>query len=47
MPSHEVVVRDVERDRGAVVLELLAEGVGEPREPAHAHPHAEVRAFHI
>jgi hypothetical protein len=29
------------------VLDLLGEGVGQPREPAHAHPHGEVLALDV
>src|ERR1035437_3028522 len=38
----EVVVHEVERDGRFEVLDLLREGVREPREPPHAHPHREV-----
>lgn len=39
---HEVVERAVQRDRVAVVLDLLAECVCQTGEPAHVHPHREV-----
>ena len=43
----EVVVHEVEGDRRDVVLQLLAEGVGQAREPPHAHPHGEVLPLHV
>jgi hypothetical protein len=45
MHAAEVVVHEVEGCRCRVVLNLLAEGVGQAREPAHVHPHREVLAF--
>jgi hypothetical protein len=36
----------VKRHGGLVVLDLLAESIGQPSEPPHAHPHREVLALH-
>lgn len=47
MPPHEVVVGEVERHGGAVVPQLLGEGVGQPGHPADGHPHREVLALHV
>jgi len=38
----EVVEHEVKRHRMPVVVDLLREGVGKPREPSHGHPHREV-----
>jgi hypothetical protein len=35
-------VGEVERDGCGQILDLLGEGVRQPREPAHAHPHGQV-----
>ncbi len=43
----EVVVHEVQRHRVGVVLDLLAEPVGQPGEPAHPHPHREVLTLDI
>ena len=45
--SHEVVIGEVERQRVRVVLSLFAERIGQPREPAHGHPHREVLSLGI
>ena len=37
----------MERHRVGVVLNLLAESVGEPGEPAHVHPHGEVLTLDV
>lgn len=42
MNAAEVVVHEVERDGRDMVLNLLAECVGQPCETAHLHPHREV-----
>ena len=47
MDACEVVVHVVERDGRFVVLDLLGETVGQPREPAHTHPHGEVLPLHV
>lgn len=44
---HEVVDHEVEADRMHVVLQLLAESVGQSSEAAHSHPHAQVRALNV
>jgi hypothetical protein len=46
MLAHEIIMREVQADRRPVVLSLLAESVGQAREPAHPHPHGEVLALH-
>lgn len=43
----EIVVHEVERHRAFQVLQFLGEGVGEPRESAHAHARGEVLALRI
>ena len=47
MDAREVVVQEVDRHGGRVILAILAEAIGQPCEPAHAHPHREVLALHI
>lgn len=47
MDADEVIPDGVERDHVGVVLELLRESVGQPREAAHVHSHREVLALHI
>jgi hypothetical protein len=44
MDAAEVVVHEVQRDGGAVVLDLLGEGVGQAGESAHRHAHGQVLA---
>jgi hypothetical protein len=41
-----VVVHKVQGDHVAVVLKLLAESIGQPRETAHPHSHREIAAFY-
>ena len=41
----KVVIGEVQADRGPVVLKLLTEAVGQPRESANLHSHREVLAF--
>ena len=41
----EIVIHEVERKRVFVVFALLAEGVRQACESAHAHSHAQVLAF--
>ena len=43
----EIVVHEVERHRRLVVVHLLGEPVGQPREAPHAHPHGEVQALDV
>jgi hypothetical protein len=38
----EVVMREMQRNRRAMVLNLLGERIGQPREPADAHAHRQV-----
>lgn len=40
-------MHEIQRDGGRQVLDLLGEGVGQPGQAAHAHPHGEIRALHI
>src|SRR5881394_2614940 len=47
MRTAEVVVHVMHGDRRHEVFNLLAEGVGQAGEPAHAHPHREVLALDI
>ena len=47
MQPDKVVIHVVERDGVGVVLDLLAERVREPGEPAHMHPHGEVLALDV
>jgi hypothetical protein len=42
MQPDEVIMSEVQRHGRPVVFDLLAEPVGEPREPAHGHPHGQV-----
>lgn len=44
---HEIIPDRVKRDHVRVVLELLREGVCQPREPAHLHPQREVLALGV
>jgi hypothetical protein len=44
--AHEIIMREMQPDRRAVVLCLLAESIGQARKPAHPHPHGEVLPFH-
>lgn len=41
----EVVVHEMQRDGVAVIFNLFAEGVRQPRESADAHSHRQVLAF--
>ena len=43
----EVVEHKIEADRVHVVLDLLTEPVGQPREAPHVHAHREVRALNV
>src|SRR5580658_5065662 len=43
----EVVVKKVHRDLMRMVLKLLTESIGQPREAAHPHPHGEVLPLNI
>lgn len=40
--SHELVPSRIERDHVRVVLGLLVECTGQPRDLAHGHPHCKV-----
>lgn len=46
MDLREIVIHEVKRDRRDVVLNLLREPIGEPREPAHVHTHRQVLALY-
>ena len=46
MYAAEVVVHEVESDCSLMVLDLLAECVGEASEATHGHTHCEVGALH-
>ncbi len=43
----EVVVHEVERNGGNVMLHTFTKGIREPGESAHVHPHREVLAFNV
>jgi hypothetical protein len=47
MDADEIVIEELMRQRVAVILDLFREGVRQPREAAHAHPHIEVLALDI
>jgi len=47
MHAPEVVIHEVQRHGVRVVLDLLAETVGQPREAAHAHAHRQVGTLDI
>lgn len=42
MDAAEIVIHEVQRNRRFVVLDLLAERIGQASEAAHSHPHGEV-----
>ncbi len=44
---NEIVPERIERDHVRVVFELLPEGVRQPVNRAHRHPHCQVRPLHI
>lgn len=43
----EVVIHEMERNGMSVILDLLAEGVRQPSEAAHVHPHGQVLALDV
>jgi hypothetical protein len=45
MNTTEIVVGEVQRERGLQMRQLFAEGVGEPRKTTHLHSHSEVLPF--
>ncbi len=47
MDLAKVVMHVMERDCCRMVLKLFAEGIGQPRKPAHVHPHGEILPFHV
>jgi len=47
MDAGEVVVHVVERHRRRMVVELLREGVRQPRKPANRHAHREILALDV
>ena len=47
MNPAEIIMHVVERDSVHVVLNLLAEGVRQTCESAHAHSHGEVLPFNV
>lgn len=47
MDAAEVVVHEMQRDGVRVVLDLLAEPVGQPCEAAHGHAHGQILAFNV
>ena len=46
MNAAEIVVSKMQRDGGFQVRKLLAESIGQTREPAKLHPHGEVASLH-
>jgi hypothetical protein len=44
---HKIVIREVERNRSAEILKLLAESVREAGQPAHVHSHRQILALHV
>src|SRR5215470_17114841 len=47
MNTAQIVMREMQIDSGNQVLQLLAEGVGQPGKPSHAHTHREVLPFDV
>jgi hypothetical protein len=47
MDANEIVAHREQRDRMRLILDLLAESIGEPSKPASVHPHTEVRPFRV
>jgi len=45
--SHEVEIREMQRDRSFKILQLFAESVCQAGEAAAVHPHREVLAFDL
>jgi len=41
----EIVVHEVQRDSVEVILQFLAEGIRQPGEPSHLHPHRQILAL--
>lgn len=46
MHTAEVIVHEVTSQSVGLVLNLLAEGIGQPRHVSQAHTHREVLALH-
>ena len=42
MDAHEIVVHEVNRDGMGVILGFFREGIRQPREAPHSHPHVEI-----
>jgi hypothetical protein len=42
MHPHVIVMREMKRDGGLQVFKFLAESVGQPSKPAHAHTHGQI-----
>ena len=47
MDPDEIAIRGEQRDGVGVVLDFLEEGVRQPGEPAHVHPHGEIGPLHV
>jgi hypothetical protein len=47
MNPHEIVVREVQGICGLEIFQLLAESVGQPRQPAHLHPARQILPLDI
>jgi hypothetical protein len=45
MHTAKVVIHEVKRDGGNVILQLLRERIGQPYESTNAHTHGEILAF--
>src|SRR5690349_9880616 len=47
MNTDEIIMHEVDRDRMRMVLDLLRECVGQPREATNGHPHRQVLALNV
>ncbi len=47
MDADEIVSREMQGYRMGVVLDFLAERVGQAREAAHVHPHRQIATFDV
>lgn len=47
MDAAQIVVRDIERNGGAMRLQLLAKAIGEAGKPLHAHTDRKVAALDV
>ena len=47
MNTAEIVIREVQSNRGFQIVQLLGERIGQSGKPSHCHPHCEVLPFHV